>query len=141
MRHNRIQAGSRKAVLWMLTVLLLFQAWTACQGGRIPSETTADPNETAPSGGDGFFTLSPGEGLTEPNADPLPPLMDLDPAAPYAALVITAYYAAGNVAGKAMAAASFVELHNGDLRFASEPGTGTRVTVTLYGKAGDRDEP
>ena len=34
-----------------------------------------------------------------------------------------------------------VELHNGDLRFASEPGKGTRVTVTLYGKAGDRDEP
>ncbi len=29
-----------------------------------------------------------------------------------------------------------VELHNGSIRFASEPGKGTRVTVTLYGKAG-----
>lgn len=113
MYRKPIQAGSRKAVLWMLAVLLLLQALTACQGGMTPPDATADPNETAPSGGDGLFTLSPDEGITEPNADPLPPLMDLDPAAPYAALVITAYYAAGNVAGKAMAAASFVELHNG----------------------------
>lgn len=30
-----------------------------------------------------------------------------------------------------------VEVHNGQLHFASEPGKGTRVTVTLYGKAGD----
>lgn len=29
-----------------------------------------------------------------------------------------------------------VQLHNGDIRFASEPGRGTRVTVTLHGKAG-----
>lgn len=33
-----------------------------------------------------------------------------------------------------------VELHNGAIRFASEPGKGTRVTVTLYGKAGEPDE-
>ena len=33
-----------------------------------------------------------------------------------------------------------VELHNGAIRFASEPGKGTRVTVTLYGKAGGMDE-
>ena len=33
-----------------------------------------------------------------------------------------------------------VELHNGSIRFASEPGKGTRVTVTLYGKAGTGDE-
>lgn len=32
------------------------------------------------------------------------------------------------------------QLHNGDIRFASEPGKGTRVTVTLYGKAGKTDE-
>ena len=32
-----------------------------------------------------------------------------------------------------------VELHSGSIRFASEPGKGTRVTVTLYGKAGKRD--
>ena len=30
-----------------------------------------------------------------------------------------------------------VKLHKGTLHFASEPGKGTRVTVTLYGKAGD----
>lgn len=29
-----------------------------------------------------------------------------------------------------------VALHNGSIHFASEPGKGTRVTVTLYGKAG-----
>ena len=33
-----------------------------------------------------------------------------------------------------------VELHNGAIRFASEPGKGTRVTVTLYGKVGATDE-
>lgn len=30
-----------------------------------------------------------------------------------------------------------VRVHNGSLHFASQPGKGTRVTVTLYGKAGD----
>jgi len=33
-----------------------------------------------------------------------------------------------------------VRLHSGSISFASEPGKGTRVTVTLYGKAGDQDE-
>ena len=32
-----------------------------------------------------------------------------------------------------------VELHNGSIQFASEPGKGTRVTATLYGKAGKQD--
>ena len=32
-----------------------------------------------------------------------------------------------------------VELHSGNISFASEPGKGTRVTVTLYGKAGKQD--
>lgn len=32
-----------------------------------------------------------------------------------------------------------VQLHNGAIRFASEPGKGTRVTVTLSGKAGEPD--
>ena len=32
-----------------------------------------------------------------------------------------------------------VELHNGSIQFASTPGKGTRVTVTLYGKAGTTD--
>lgn len=31
------------------------------------------------------------------------------------------------------------QLHSGNISFASEPGKGTRVTVTLYGKAGSRD--
>ena len=33
-----------------------------------------------------------------------------------------------------------VELHNGSIQFASTPGKGTRVTVTLYGKAGQSDD-
>ena len=32
------------------------------------------------------------------------------------------------------------ELHNGSIQFASVPGKGTRVTVTLYGKVGHTDE-
>ena len=32
-----------------------------------------------------------------------------------------------------------VELHGGSIRFDSQPGKGTRVTVTLYGKAGKQD--
>lgn len=32
-----------------------------------------------------------------------------------------------------------VELHNGSIQFTSSPGKGTRVTVTLYGKAGSAD--
>lgn len=32
------------------------------------------------------------------------------------------------------------ELHNGSIHFSSEPGKGTRVTVTLYGKAGNPHE-
>lgn len=32
-----------------------------------------------------------------------------------------------------------VALHNGSIQFASTPGKGTRVTVTLYGKAGPAD--
>lgn len=32
------------------------------------------------------------------------------------------------------------ELHGGNISFASEPGKGTRVIVTLYGKAGDKNE-
>ena len=32
-----------------------------------------------------------------------------------------------------------VEVHSGNISFASEPGKGTRVTVTLYGKAGNEN--
>ena len=111
MRQIRFPIRPRRAVLLLLTLLLLLQPLTACRG-RI-SEIPDGPQDTAAdsSAGDGLLTLSPETTPEEP--DPLPPPVRLQEGIPYRSLVITSYYAAGKVAGKAMAAASFAELYNG----------------------------
>ena len=109
-RFTRIQL--KQAVLWLLALLLLAQVFTSCRGS-VGSAADSDTEEgsTAPASTDGVLTLPPEAEPEDPEA--MPPLVDLQEGIRYSALVITSYYATGKVAGKAMAAASFVELHNG----------------------------
>lgn len=110
MKAKKLNRCLVRAVLLLLSGLLIL---TAC-APTLPSDPVTDAGEGSthsPESSDGSLTLPPDATHKEP--DPLPPLVAPDPAADLGALVITAYYAAGNVAGKAMAAASFVELHNG----------------------------
>ena len=98
---------------WLLASLLLLQTFTACRGGQDPAEdTTAEEGTTyAETTGSGILTL---EQETEPSEpEEMPPLLDLRDDLDYTSLVITSYYATGNVVGKALVAASYVEIHNG----------------------------
>ena len=101
----------------MALFLAVLMALSACTGPTPPSEDTAvggigEGSAQSPESGDGSLTLPAGTPSDEPH-EPIPPVMALDPAVPYGALVITSYYATGKVAGKAMVDASYVELHNG----------------------------
>ena len=92
-----------RGVSLLLAVFLLL---TACTGTVPDAEGSTDgvltlPNETTSADPDTVET------------DPLPPLTTPDPEADLTSLVITSYYAAGKVAGDALVAASYVELHNG----------------------------
>ena len=86
---------------WLLTVLLLLQSVVGCRSVPTPvpsPETSGDltlKQETA--------TSVPQESI---------PLYGLREDVPYGALLITSYYATGNVAGDAMVEASYVELYN-----------------------------
>ncbi len=103
----------RRAVLWMLAILLFLQTLNACQTGKPSHGGTADPQETVThNGDDGHLTIDTDKAPDDLTDPPLPPLVELDPTVDHDGLVITSYYAAGKVAGKAMAAASYVELHN-----------------------------
>lgn len=110
MRHMRFPIIPRRAALWMLAILLLLQTLTACQTEHPSAEDTGTVTleQTAENG---ILTLSPEATPEEP--EPLPPLTELQAGVNYRALVITSYYATGRVAGKAMVAASYVELRNG----------------------------
>ena len=99
--------GPVRSAAWLLAMLMTL---SACTGPLLPSGTE---EESHPHSGteDGLITLPSDNAVDE--SDSIPPVMSLDPAAHYGALVITSYYATGRVAGKAMVDASYVELHNG----------------------------
>ncbi|MBP3570508.1 MAG: CotH kinase family protein [Clostridia bacterium] len=99
------------AVLLLLSCLLILTACTPAP--TLPSDTlgTEEGSTNTPDCGDGILTLPPDTPAEEP--DPVPPLVAPDPTADLGALVITSYYATGKVAGQALAAANYVELHNG----------------------------
>ena len=99
------------AVLLLLSCLLILTACTPVP--TLPSDTlgTEEGSTNTPDSGDGILTLPPDPPADEP--DPVPPLVAPDPTADLGALVITSYYATGKVAGQALAAANYVELHNG----------------------------
>ena len=112
MRLYRTCKSRHRTVLWLLAVLIFLQGLNACQQGTLsPADTTAGEGASS-NGSDSLLTLVPENIPDAPEALPLPPPSGLDPAVRYDALAITSYYATGKVAGKAMVAASYVELHN-----------------------------
>ena len=102
-------SGLLRGMALLLAVLMVL---SACTSPITPPGNTDGEGITTPdASSDGVLTLPADE--TQEESDPIPPVMTLDPSVPYGALVITSYYAAGRVAGKAMVDASYVELHNG----------------------------
>ena len=103
--HMRDRRELRRGVSVLLALLLLL---TACTG--------AVPDGPEEGSTDGVLTL-PGETTSVDTdsleAEPMPPLTTPDPQASLTDLVITSYYATGVVAGDALVAASYVEIHNG----------------------------
>jgi hypothetical protein len=115
-------AVPRRVAFLLMALLMALSACTAVPPATdtLPSSDSSaeDPTwaptdgVTTPSEGDnGVLTLPTETAPSEP--EPVPPLAEPDPAADYGKLVITSYYAPGKVAGKAMVAAGYVELHNG----------------------------
>ena len=125
-RSNRIHLHSKRTVCCLiLATLLLLQTLAACTSpGGMAGDGTADSSQ------DALMTLPP-----ETSADeiPQPPLMDLLDGVDYDALVITSYYAAGNVAGQALVAASYVEIYN--TSDTPIPLAGTALYVSNRGEA------
>lgn len=107
-RIFHIHGLSRGVAALMALVLML----TACTGAVSPIEDTSTGGEEGSTEG---ILLLPEE-TDSVETEPMPPLISPDPEAPLTSLVITSYYATGNVAGDALVAASYVELHNGSSR-------------------------
>ena len=106
----------RKGVLWVLTALLLLQVLTSCQapldlfddtGGSAATQLPVPETETETED-----ELILEQGTTALPPEEQAPLYDLQEGAHYQALLITSYYATGNVAGEAHVDASYIELYN-----------------------------
>ena len=99
------------AVALILTAALLFAGLTGCFSTAPPTATETDEESTTEA--NDSMTLELPTLQDPPTDEAMPPLMTPDPAADHDALLITSYYATGNVAGDAMVEASYVELYNG----------------------------
>ena len=104
----------RMGLCWLAVVLLL-QSAVAC---RLPpedfSDTTAssDAADTVSETREPQGALTLEEGTTPTDPGETVPVFGLRDDVNYSALLITSYYATGNVAGAAHVAASYVELYN-----------------------------
>ncbi len=117
-------AVSRRGPLWAALALLCFSGLIACRtpadtptGDGTMAESMTKPPATETSATethDGLLTIAPADTAapTPEETLPLPGPGALQADVDYDALVISAYYAAGHVAGEAHAEASFVELAN-----------------------------
>lgn len=128
MNRSLCKRGPVRGAAWLLAMLMML---SACTGHGLPSEDTGEESIPSSESSDGILTL-PSDTSAEAS-EPLPPVMALDPTVDYGALVITSYYAAGRVAGKAMVDASYVELHNGGAEPVSLAG------LSLYVSDGNGD--
>ena len=110
--HTRLQ----RAVLGLVIAVLLLQTVTACRPPSPGADPTASSDSTASldhstvGTAPGILTLEPESAEREPES--IPPVVALDPTADYTVLLINSYYAAGDVAGRALVSASYVELYN-----------------------------
>ncbi len=123
MNHRTFgRAAWRRVPLWTALILLCLLWTTSCQAPADSPTTDAPPTEAltlapeAPTEApeSGALTLAPTDTAEPPVEDmlPLPGPGALRDDVDYEALVISAYYAAGHLAGEAHAEASFVELAN-----------------------------
>ncbi|MBQ9151680.1 MAG: CotH kinase family protein [Clostridia bacterium] len=112
MNLHKHRSRLRAVGLWLLAILLLLQSLAACQSAPVtPADTTAPADtDTAPPETQGALTLE--QGTTPAAPEEQVPVFDLQSGVNYQALLITSYYATGNVAGEAQVAASYVELYN-----------------------------
>ena len=105
----------RTAGLWLLALLLLLQNVAACQSpSEIPavSATSSEAASAFPETHEPQGALTLEQGTTPATPDVQAPLLDLQDGVDYSALLITSYYATGNVVGDAHVDASYVELYN-----------------------------
>ncbi len=127
MNHNAKCPTPVRLLVGAMAALLIGLCPVACNRGSggalsgdtvesavaMPSDSLPEAFETGESGTSSSpsMTLPAIEDVTAPTEPMLPPV-EPDPAGCYDALVISAYYAAGSIAGASMAEASYVELTN-----------------------------
>ena len=90
----------KRSLCLLLAVILLFPLFASCDEPTVTEEGTTEG---------GPLTL---EQETAAQDAVLPPLVELKEGVDYDALLISSYYAAGNVAGDGQVAATYVELYN-----------------------------